>query len=49
LFRNSFQEWSERRLAGLGPYSFETALDFDSMVLQRYEEGSIGITPTRTG
>jgi len=33
----------------LGTYPFETALDFNSMVLQRYEEGSIGITPHRDG
>jgi len=33
----------------LGTYPFETALGFNSMVLQRYEEGSIGITPHRDG
>ena len=49
LLKNSFQDLLEQRLAQLGSYPFETALGFDSMVLQRYEEGSIGITPHRDG
>ena len=49
LLKNSFQDLLEERLARLGTYPFETALGFNSMVLQRYEEGSIGITPHRDG
>ncbi len=49
LLKNSFQGLLEQRLAELETYPFETALDFDSMVLQRYEEGSIGITPHKDG
>ena len=47
LLRDSFQTLIERCLAGLEPYPFQTALNFDSMVLQRYEQGSLGITPHR--
>jgi hypothetical protein len=36
-------------LAELETYPFETALNFNSMVLQRYEEGSLGITPHKDG
>ena len=39
LLKNSFQALLERCLAGSGYYPFRTALNFDSMVLQRYEEG----------
>ena len=49
LLKNSFQDLLEERLARLGTYPFEMALGFNSMVLQRYEEGSIGITPHRDG
>jgi hypothetical protein len=49
LLKNSFQDLLEERLARLGTYPFEIALGFNSMVLQRYEEGSIGITPHRDG
>ena len=47
--KNSFQDLLEQRIAQLGTYPFETALGFNSMVLHRYEEGSIGITPHRDG
>jgi hypothetical protein len=47
--KTSFQELLEQRLAQLGTYPFETALNFNSMVLQRYEEGSLGITPHKDG
>ncbi len=47
--KNSFQDLIERCLAESATYPFETALNFDSMVLQRYEEGSIGITPHKDG
>ena len=49
LLKNSFQDLLEERFAWLGTYPFEMALGFNSMVLQRYEEGSIGITPHRDG
>jgi hypothetical protein len=49
LLRNSFQKLIERCLVGLEPYPFQTALNFDSAVLQRYDEGSLGITPHRDG
>jgi hypothetical protein len=49
LLKNAFQRLLEQRLAGLGTYPFETVLGFDSMVLQRYEEGSLGITPHKDG
>ena len=49
LLKNSFQDLLEERLARLGTYPFEMALGFNSMVLQRYEEGAIGITPHRDG
>ena len=45
LLKNSFQDLLEQSLAQLGTHPFETALSFNSMVLQRYEEGSLGITP----
>lgn len=49
LLKNSFQDLLEERLARLGTYPFEMALGFNSMVLQRYEEGAIGVTPHRDG
>jgi hypothetical protein len=49
LLKNSFQHLLEQRLAQVGTYPFETALGFNSMVLQRYEEGSLGITPHKDG
>ena len=49
LLKNSFQDLLERRLADAESYLFETALNFNSMILQRYEKGSIGITPHRDG
>jgi hypothetical protein len=47
--RDSFQELIERCLAGLQQYPFQTALNFDSMMLQKYEKGSLGITPHKDG
>lgn len=49
LLKDSFQDLLEQRLAELEAYPFETALGFNSMVLQRYEEGSLGITPHKDG
>src|SRR3712207_3895944 len=45
LLKDSFQDLVEQCLSESETYPFETALDFNSMVLQRYEKGSIGITP----
>lgn len=49
LLKNSFQGLLNRSLEELEAYPFETALGFNSMVLQRYEEGSLGITPHKDG
>ncbi len=49
LLKDSFQGLLEQRLVELEAYPFETALNFNSMVLQRYEEGSLGITPHKDG
>jgi hypothetical protein len=49
LLKHSFQNLLERSLEELEAYPFETALGFNSSVLQRYEEGSIGITPHKDG
>lgn len=49
LLKDSFQGLLEQRLAELEAYPFETALGFNTMVLQRYEEGSHGITPHKDG
>ena len=49
LLKDSFQGLLEQRLVELEAYPFETALGFNSMVLQRYEEGSLGITPHKDG
>lgn len=49
LLKESFQDLLEQRMAQLEAYPLETSLGFNSMVLQRYEEGSLGITPHRDG
>jgi hypothetical protein len=49
ILRNSFQALLERHLANLEVYPFEVQLNFNSMVLQRYPKGSIGISPHRDG
>ena len=49
LLKDSFEELLEQSLAELEAYPFETALNFNSIVLQRYEEGSLGITPHKDG
>jgi hypothetical protein len=49
LLKESFQDLLEQRMAQLEAYPLETSLSFNSMVLQRYEEGSLGITPYRDG
>lgn len=47
LLKDSFQSLLEVNLARLKTYPFETRLHFNSMVIQRYEQGSLGITPHR--
>jgi hypothetical protein len=49
LLKESFQDLLEQRMAQLEAYPLETSLSFNSMVLQRYKEGSLGITPHRDG
>ena len=49
LLKESFQDLLEQRMAQLEAYPLETCLGFNSMVLQRYEEDSLGITPHRDG
>lgn len=47
LLRRAFQYLVDRCLHDLTIYPFKTPLRFNSMVLQRYDKGSIGITPHR--
>jgi hypothetical protein len=49
LLKASFQHLIDQCLTGLEAYPFKTTLGFNSMVLQRYEEGSLGITPHKDG
>jgi hypothetical protein len=49
LLKNSFQGLLKQRLAQLDAYPFERVLDFNSMVLQRYQKDSLGITPHKDG
>ncbi len=49
LLKHSFQSFLDEYLTLIKPYPFETRLAFNSAVLQRYERGSIGITPHRDG
>jgi hypothetical protein len=49
VLKKSFQTLLDRCLADLEVYPFETLLSFNSRVLQKYEKGSIGITPHRDG
>jgi hypothetical protein len=45
--RVSFEDLVARALATLPSYPFTTPFRFDSMILNRYEAGSLGITPHR--
>ncbi len=49
LLKDPFQNLLERSLAEVEAYPFETALRFNSILLQRYEEDSLGITPHKDG
>jgi len=47
--KKSFQVLMDDCLSNLKTYPFDTRLSFNSMSLQMYEKGSIGITPHRDG
>jgi hypothetical protein len=47
--RDAFQEWLDERLQRLPHYPLSSPLRFNSLSLQKYEQGSIGITPHRDG
>ncbi|MDA2921013.1 hypothetical protein MYX76_16250 [Desulfobacterota bacterium AH_259_B03_O07] len=47
--KNCFQALLDDCLSNLKSYPFDTKLIFNSMSLQKYEKGSIGITPHRDG
>lgn len=46
-FQQAFQALLDESLQKLDPYPFGSKLEFDSLVLQRYEPGQLGITPHR--
>jgi hypothetical protein len=47
--RDAFQFWLDEHLYSLAQYPFSSPLRFNSLSLQKYEQGSIGITPHRDG
>ncbi len=47
--RAVLQDRLERELAACQPYPFDVPLQFNSLVLQKYDAGSLGITPHRDG
>ncbi|WP_407900503.1 hypothetical protein [Scytonema sp. NUACC26] len=47
--KESFQALMAEQLATVVPYPFTTPLEFNKMVLQKYEPGELGITPHRDG
>ncbi len=49
LLKDSFQALLNEIVADCATGPFETRLHFNSMVLQKYEAGSLGITPHRDG
>jgi hypothetical protein len=46
-FRQAFQALLDESLQNCDPYPFSSKLEFNSLVLQRYEPGQLGITPHR--
>lgn len=46
-FRQALQALFDESLQNLDPYPFSSKLEFNSLVLQRYEPGQLGITPHR--
>lgn len=47
LLKDAFQTLLEEKLANLDTYPFASRLRFNSMVIQKYAKGSLGITPHR--
>lgn len=47
--KHAWQALLDEELTAAQPYPFETPLRFNSMALQKYQEGSLGITPHRDG
>jgi len=47
--RDAFQDLLAQSLANLSFYPFSFPIDLNTMVLQKYEPGSLGITPHRDG
>jgi hypothetical protein len=45
--KDGFQTLLSQSLAEVEPFPFDSALNFNAMVLQKYEKGSLGITPHR--
>jgi hypothetical protein len=45
--RIAFQDFLEARFQSLPEYPFEERLNFNSLTLQKYPQGSLGITPHR--
>jgi hypothetical protein len=45
--QQAFQTLLDESLQGVDPYPFSSKLKFNSLVLQRYEPGQLGITPHR--
>lgn len=45
--RDGFQALWDASFANLEPYPFESAVIFNDLMLQRYTEGEVGITPHR--
>ncbi|HEY9877706.1 MAG TPA: hypothetical protein V6D29_04580 [Leptolyngbyaceae cyanobacterium] len=46
-FQQAFQELLDQELSQLDVYPFNTKLQFNDLVLQRYTPGQVGITPHR--
>lgn len=47
LVKNAFEQALAQSLSDVKPYPFDKPLDLNTMVLQKYERGSAGITPHR--
>lgn len=45
--RNSFQALWDESFAGISEYPFESPVEFNDLMLQRYAPGEVGITPHR--
>ena len=43
----AFQSMWDRSLSGVAPYPFESTLHFNDLMLQKYDNGEVGITPHR--